>query len=103
MVGPPYAVALRLYAIAVARWSEIDSAYATLNIIHERPDRFCGLVYGWCVKWMNQEQREQFDYKLFAPLPGREGAEPVPEIAEMEGQSFMTAMMQHQMVTGQAG
>lgn len=103
MVGPPYATTLRLYAIAAERWSEIDSAYATLDLIRERPFRFCGLVYGWCVGNMDGERREQFDYDLAAPLFGREKAAPVDAIAEIEGQAFMAAMMQHQMVTGQGG
>jgi hypothetical protein len=100
VVGPPYATALRLYAIAAVRWEEVDSAYAALDIIRETPYRFCGLVYGWCVKHMDEERREQFDYDLSAPLPGREKAAPAQAVAEIEGQAFMAAMMQHQMVTG---
>lgn len=103
MVVAPYPTTLRLYAIAAERWSEIDSAYATLNLIYEPPWRFCGLVYGWCVRNMEDERREQFDYNLAAPLPGREKARPVDTVAEIEGQAFMAAMMQHQMVTSQKG
>lgn len=103
MVVAPYPITLRLYAIAAERWSEVDSAYATLNIIGERPSRFCGLVYGWCVRNMDPERREQFDYNLAAPLPGFEKAPVTDHIAEVEGQAFMAAMMQHQMVTSQGG
>ena len=103
MVGPPYPTTLRLYAIAAERWSEIDSAYAQVDIIRQPAWRFCGLVYGWCVKHMDDERREQFDYNLAAPLPGHETARPVAAVAEIEGQAFMAAMMQHQMVTGQKG
>lgn len=101
MVGPPYPTTLRLYAIAAERWSEIDSAYATLNLIHERPWRFAGLVYGWCVRNMDDERREKFDYDLAAPLPGHESAPVTDRLAEIEGSAFMAAMMQHQTVTGQ--
>lgn len=103
MGRPPYATVLRLYAIAAERWSEIDSAYATLDLIYERPWRFCGLVYGWCVRNMEDERREQFDYDLAAPLPGREKAAPMDAVAEIEGSAFMAAMMQHQMVTSPKG
>jgi len=52
---------------------------------------------------MEDERREQFDYNLAAPLPGREKVAPVDRAAEIEGQAFMAAMMQHQMVTSQGG
>ncbi len=103
MVRPPYPIALRLYAIAAERWSEVDSAYATVDLIRQRPHRFCGLVYGWCVSGMNAERREQFDYQLSAPLPGREKAAPNEVVAEVEGQAFMAAMMQHQALVSQGG
>lgn len=103
MVGPPYATTLRLYAIAAERWSEIDSAYAQVDLIRQPSYRFCGLVYGWCVRHMEDERREQFDYNLAAPLHGREKATPVDTVAEIEGQAFMAAMMQHQMVASQKG
>lgn len=103
MVRPPYPIALRLYAIAAARWEEVDAAYTPLDLIRETPHRFCGLVYGWCVKHMDEERREQFDYDLSAPLPGREAAPPVEAVAEIEGNAFMAAMMQHQMMAGQGG
>jgi hypothetical protein len=45
---------------------------------------------------MDEERREQFDYNLAAPLPGREAAPPVDRVAEIEGAAFMAAMMQHQ-------
>ena len=101
MVGPPYSATLRLYAIAAERWSEIDSTYAQVDIIRQPAWRFCGLVYGWCVRNMDDERREKFDYDLAAPLFGREKAAPIDAVAEIEGQAFMAAMMQHQIVTGQ--
>ena len=101
MVVAPYPLTLRLYAIAAERWSEIDSAYATLDIIGQRPFRFCGLVYGWCVRNMDPDRREQFDADLAAPLPGQETKAHVSEmVAEIEGQAFMAAMAQHKMLTG---
>jgi hypothetical protein len=103
VVVAPYPTTLRLYAIAAERWSEIDSAYATIDLIRQPSFRFCGLVYGWCVRNMEDERRAQFDYDLAAPLFGREKARPVEAVAEIEGQAFMAAMMQHQMVTAQKG
>jgi len=103
VVLPPYPTTLRLYAIAAERWSEVDSAYATLNIIQERPSRFCGLVYGWCVRDMDLERRQQFDYNLAAPLPGREKVKPADTVAEIEGSAFMAAMRQHQAFASQGG
>jgi len=55
------------------------------------------------VKNMDEERREQFDFELSGPLPGHERAVPSAAVAEAEGQAFMAAMMQHQMVTGQRG
>jgi len=52
---------------------------------------------------MEDERREQFDYDLAAPLPGREKAAPMDAVAEIEGSAFMAAMMQHQMVTSPKG
>lgn len=103
VVRPPYQATLRLYAIAAERWAEVDSAYAALDLIRERPYRFTGLVYGWCVSQMDDERRERFDYELSAPLPGHEQQRPNDTVAEFEGQAFMAAMMQHQAVSGQGG
>lgn len=62
-----------------------------------RPDRFCNLIYTWCVDRV--ENRAQFDTELLAPLPGmnrRRGGRPRPsEVdAQQEGRDFMAFMGQ---------
>jgi hypothetical protein len=49
---------------------------------------------------MDPAKREDWEYQMSAPLPGRE-ATPVNEVsAEIEGAGFLAAMTQHQQVTG---
>jgi hypothetical protein len=54
------------------------------------------LVYGWCVKYMDPEKREEWQAMLEAPLPGQERAKPTPFTAAQEGADFMAAMAAHQ-------
>lgn len=92
MDRPPYPVVLRLYAIASERWPEIDAAYAEVDLITFPPHRFCNLVYGWCVKWLNEDKREKFDYDLTAPLPGTSTRHVSEATAEAEGAAFLAVM-----------
>lgn len=89
---PPYPVALRLYAIASARWAEVDATYAQVDLISFPPHRFCNLVYGWCVQWLNAEKREKFDHDLTAPLPGLPPTRVSPATVETEGEAFMAVL-----------
>jgi len=52
---------------------------------------------------MDLERRQQFDYNLAAPLPGREKVKPADTVAEIEGSAFMAAMRQHQAFASQGG
>jgi hypothetical protein len=49
---------------------------------------------------MDPEKREDWEYQMNAPIPGREAA-PVSEgLAEIEGQGFMSMMSQHRQLSG---
>lgn len=96
MGRPPYPVALRLYAIAAERWAEIDSCYASIDLIAYPPHRFMNLIYGWCVERVQPEKREEWEMMLETPLPGLEKAEPTPFQAEDEAADFMATMAMHQ-------
>lgn len=98
--GPPYPVALRLYAIAAERWAEIDAAYLSVDLIRLPPHRFCNAVYAWCVQHMTPEKREEWDFMLNAPLPGHEQAAPTETVIEAEGEAFMAVMAMNEQVTG---
>jgi len=89
--GPPYPVALRLYAIAESRWPEIEAHYLPTNILKLSPATFCNAVYAWCVLHMDPEQREKWDLLLEAPLPGME-ARPTDRQIEDEGAAFMALL-----------
>ena len=71
MVGKPYTVAARLCLIASDHWPEIDgeAAFKGVNLLELRLDRFCNAIYWWTVQRV--EDREQFDYQLHQPVPGR--------------------------------
>lgn len=69
MDRPPYRVALRLCQIAEARWAEVDAAYASVDLITLPPDRFCNLVYAWCVKHIEPKKLEEWHVLLNEPLP----------------------------------
>jgi hypothetical protein len=102
MDRPPYRTALRLYAIAVERWAEIDATYYQADIIGFRIDRFLNCVYAWCVERINPDKREEWEAQLNAPLPGEDTRVVVASEAdiEREGAMFMAAMSQHQILTG---
>lgn len=91
MDRPPYPVALRLYAIAEERWAEIDSDYPGVDLVRLPGHRFLNYVYGWAVKRIDPEKREEWDAMLEAPIPGL-STEPSEAQIEAEGQSFMALM-----------
>lgn len=97
MGGPPFPTALRLYVIAAERWPEIDSAYASIDLIRYPPHRFMNLVYGWCVQRIDPEKREEWESMLADPLPNQvtEKSAPTPFQAEDEGASFMATLAMH--------
>jgi len=95
---PPYPTALRLYAIAVERWAEVEAHYFSIDLLGVSPRKFLNLVYAWCVQFMDAEKREEWDVMLEAPLPG---AKPTEAQIEREGESFLAAMQMHQQVSGE--
>lgn len=71
MDGTPYEAAVRLFAVAAAHWREIDGQAILKGVdLTVLPiDRFCNAIYAWAVERV--EDREKFDYDLYAPVPGR--------------------------------
>ena len=100
MGGPPYQACLRLYAVAAERWAEVEAAYATIDLFSIGCRRFLNCVYAWCVARIPDENREEWDTQLIAPLPGQEAALPSEAQIEQEGMDFMAAMAAHQQLTG---
>jgi hypothetical protein len=100
MDGPPYPVVLRLYAVAAARWAEVESAYYQVDLLTTGPRKFCNLIYAWCVQWMDAEKREQWDYELSAPLPGADPHRVSEQQVEQEAADFMATLAMHQGMTG---
>lgn len=96
----PYTAALRLYAVAVERWAEIDAEYIAVDLIRLPPSRFLNCVYAWCLKRIDPKEREEWDRMLVAPLPGQETAKPTEAQLEAEGQDFMALMAHQQQQTG---
>lgn len=94
MERTPYPAALRLYAIAGERWSEISAAYITIDLLRARPDLYLNCVFTWCLERIDPEKREEWIAMLEAPLPGDEKMAPTPETIEEEGASFMAFMAQ---------
>jgi hypothetical protein len=97
---PPYAAALRLYAIAEARWAEIEAHYIAVDLFRLSPARFCNAVYAWCVKYMDVEDREKWEAMLTAPLPGAKPSRPTQAEVDAEGATFLAAM---ETLTGKKG
>lgn len=89
MDGPPFPAVARLYLIAEERWAEIESDYPGVDLIRLPGHRFLNYVFGWCVKRIEPEKREEWEAMLDAPIPGME---PTPAMVEAEGQSFMDLM-----------
>lgn len=90
MVGPPFRVAVRLYAVAITRWAELDAAYITIDLIHLPLDRMLNCVYAWCLERVPEDKSEEWLFQLAAPLPGEKITD---EPADWdEDDSFMTAM-----------
>lgn len=95
MVRPPYQVTYRLYAIAGARWAEIDAAYASVDLIRFPAHRFLNCVWAWCLARVPGDKVEEWIIEMNAPLPGQKRE--VSEVeAEIEGRGFMEVMAQHQ-------
>ena len=98
MDWPPYATALRLYAIAEERWAEIDAAYASVNLIRFPAHRFLNCVYAWCIERIEPDKLDDWKFQLEAPIPGHEAAA-TDMTRETEGVAFMDFMEQHQNLT----
>jgi len=99
VVRPPYRSALRLYAIGVQRWAEVDAHYYQVDLLTVRIDRYLNFVYAWAIE--RAEKPEEWIMHLDDPLPGESPSAHVSEAAaEAEGAMFMAAMAQHQQLTG---
>lgn len=55
--------------------------------------RFLNMIYAWCVKHIDPEKREEWEFMLTSPLPGRERQVTERDI-EDEGAAFMALMAQ---------
>ena len=97
MVWPPYQAVLRLIAVAEDNWAEVDAAYPTVDFFRLPLHRFLNFVYAWLVKNATQEQREQIDLELNAPIVTGGKVQPAsPMSEEQEGQLFMDLMKRTQ-------
>jgi len=98
VVGPPYRAALRLYAIGVERWAEVESHYYQEDILGFRIDKYLNLVFAWCMTQMagaTGEKIEEWIVALDNPFPWESPDDYVSEAAaEAEGAMFMAAMQQ---------
>lgn len=96
MVWPPYQVVLRLYYIASEHWPVIDAHYASVDLIRLPAHRFLNCVYAWCLDRVPPDKAEEWIIMLNEPLQGRAKKEPSDMEAQIEGESFMNFMAQHQ-------
>lgn len=94
MVRTPYRVAVRLYGILIAYWSELTAAYYQIDLLQQRPHRTLTLVYAWCMERTDPEKREEFLQDLNDLLPWEESDSEAA--AEIESASFMAMMAQQQ-------
>jgi len=98
VVGPPYRTALRLYAIGVERWAEIEAAYYQETILSFRIDKYLNLIFAWCLAQMagaEPEKIEEWIMSLDHPFPWETPGSYVSEAeVEAEGAMFMAAMQQ---------
>lgn len=99
MDGKPYPVAVRLYAVAIGRWAELDAEYIHIDLMGLPPHRFCNLIYTWCLKHIKEDDREMWLMQLNQPLPGYED-KVTDSVAEDEGAAFMAMMDQNKQLTG---
>lgn len=92
---PPYRAALRLYAIGVERWAEIEARYYQEDILGFRIDKYLNLVFAWCIPKVDPEKVEEWTVALDNPFPWESPDDYVSEAAaEAEGAMFMAAMQQ---------
>lgn len=56
------------------------------------PRKFLSVVYAWAVERIPGEKREQWEFDLDAPLPGREAKEPSEEDLQREFDDFSNFM-----------
>jgi hypothetical protein len=94
VVRPPYPVVLRLYAIAVERWAELDATYASIDLIRLPPHRFLNLVWTWCLEHLPADKKEEWLYQMSSPLPGQEKKKPSASEIDADGEAFIALMQQ---------
>jgi hypothetical protein len=70
--GTPYEAVVRLHGIAAEHWGTIDGELAAKGIdaLSLPPDRFCNLIYAWCLPRLEAKEgaKEKFDAQLQAPI-----------------------------------
>lgn len=91
--GTPYRVAVRLHAVAVERWAELDAAYITVDLVRLPLDRFLNCVYAWCIERIPEERVEEWVFQLNAPFPW-EAEKVMAATTTWEDDGFMEAMGQ---------
>lgn len=92
MVRPPYPVVVRLCVYASERWDEIDTAYYPSQILREKPYRFAGLVYTWCIERVPHDKIEEWVQELNDLLPWQDATSEAAIQAESD--SFMAMLAQ---------
>lgn len=87
--GPPYAAIVRLCGIAAERWSEIDAAYYQpgRTILREKPHRFLGLVYSWCIERVDPDKLDDWIAELNDLLDWQDSTSEAA--VDLESQSFL--------------
>ena len=90
MVGPPYRVAVRLYAVAAEKWPDIDgeAAFKGVDLLVLPPDRFLSALLFWLRHHV--EDWSRFEYALYEPVAGRVSETDVNDELQQFG-DFMTA------------
>jgi hypothetical protein len=89
---PPYRVVARLFAIAEARWPEVDAAYPQVDLVRLRVPRFLNFVYAWAVKNVPPDKLDEWLMILNGPLPGETYEDAPLWSDEEEAAAFASAM-----------
>lgn len=72
--------------IASERWDEIASAYYQINLARQKPYRFAGLVYAWCIERVPHDKLDEWKAELVDLLPWQDAQSEAA--TELESASF---------------
>jgi hypothetical protein len=92
VVRPPFRTTLRLYAIAIERFAELEGSYPSISLLNITPRKFCNLVFAWAVERIDPEKREEWIESLNYPLPGETVHRPSRDDLDEDARAFMSAM-----------